>query len=91
MIIQAGTILTFEDGEFSGFSYNGPFKVLKDFDQRTVVNDYIRLFKPEYLQDKPDVGRFLNYLSVNDYIVDDLSKYAWYLGSYEFEPQIADQ
>jgi hypothetical protein len=91
MIIKAGTILTFEDGEFSDFSYNGPFRVLKDFDQKTVVNDYIRLFKPEYLQDKPDVERFLNYLSVNDYIVDDFPKYAWYLGAYKFEPQIADE
>jgi hypothetical protein len=91
MIIQAGTILTFEDGEYSEFSYNGPFRVVKDFDQKKVVNDYIKLFKPEYLQDKPDVERFLNYLSVNDYIVDDFPKYAWYLGAYKFEPQIVDQ
>jgi len=91
MIIKAGTILTTESGEYSDFGYDGPFVVLKDLDQKTVTVDYIKQHKPKHPTDMPDKWGFLNYLSVNKYISEDLPKCAWYLGGYEFEPQIADE
>ena len=91
MIIKAGTILTTERGIYSDFSYDGPFVVLKDFDQKAVADDYVNQHKPQYSIDRPDKWGFLNYLSVNGYIGEDFPKYAWYLGEYYFEPQIADE
>ena len=40
MLIKVGTLMTFETGEWSDFTYIGPFRVLCDFDQQEVIDTF---------------------------------------------------
>lgn len=104
MKILAGQTITFETGEYSDFTYVGPFTVLKDFDQKEVVDAYLEFDKPteevvtyvdrlgvERLYTKkivPDDDRFIAWLTKEGYIQDIENNVQWYLGSYGFKPEI---
>lgn len=35
MLIKEGTVICLETGEYSDYSFHGPFRALRDFDQRS--------------------------------------------------------
>lgn len=90
MKIKAGSILTLETGEYSDFTYHGPFKVLKDINQRQVVELFRAQWKPtldpgEELgawDNHPDPYEFMWWLTKEGYIEDIASHHSWHIGSY---------
>ncbi len=49
MIIQPGTTLTLETGEYSDFTYVGPFLVLRTMDQAELVGTFRERHPPEWV------------------------------------------
>ena len=93
MKIRAGTLLTIEFGEYSDFSYAGPFRVLKDFDQAGISEEYRRHWQNES-PDK-DISSFLNdserkFVSwlAREGFVEDADSVSWHVGSSGFDPDI---
>jgi hypothetical protein len=83
MRIKAGTVLTLETGEYSDYSFTGPFQVLKEFDQAEVVLAYSATWKPkEEWEDTPDCDGFIGWLASSGYIRDLDNVMSWHVGSY---------
>jgi hypothetical protein len=90
MIVKSGTVLTLEHGEYSDFAYEGPFVVLRDFDQRGVCEEFTKTYTDDELRwMSADV--FTAWLSRNGYIVDPTISLRWCLGWYGFNPEIAGE
>ncbi|MEZ2132528.1 MULTISPECIES: hypothetical protein [unclassified Sinorhizobium] len=89
MIIKEGTILAFSSGSYSDKWTSGPFNVLKEIDQKDVVDAFKAQFVPEYEWDDPSESEFITWLSANGYIKDVAQFYNWYTGNYGFNPIIA--
>lgn len=81
-IIKAGTILTLEHGEYSDWSYEGPFRVVHDFDQQMAADAFKAANKSTWSWD------FAEWLSREGYVEDVPDGFRWYLGSYGFNPEI---
>lgn len=90
--IEKGTILAFCGGEWSDKWTTGPFNVLRDFDQKEVVDAFRAQFKPDYEGDEASESEFIAWLTLNGYIADVPKSYRWYVGAYgEFAPVIAEE
>ncbi|RWX22160.1 hypothetical protein EHH54_39395 [Rhizobium leguminosarum] len=87
--IVEGTMLSFSGGEWSDKWTNGPFEVIKEFDQQETVDAFRAQFQPEDEWDKPDESEFAAWLTLNNFIRDVPRSYNWYMGGYDFEPVIA--
>ncbi|MGD9670269.1 MAG: hypothetical protein AB7U75_14725 [Hyphomicrobiaceae bacterium] len=90
-IIKAGTILTIETGEYSDFTYHGPFRVLVDLDKEGVAAEYAE-HRPDKYTNWPDRPlsnhNFVPFLIKKGYIEDIDEHESWHIGSYgEFKPQ----
>lgn len=91
MLIKADTLLTIEQGEYSDRSWDGPFRVLKDFDQAAVSEEYRAQFKPDpnELEDEPNPRNFVAWLATSGYVEDVQVSLSWHVGCYgRFEPEI---
>jgi hypothetical protein len=89
-IIEAGTILALCGGEYSDKWTTGPFEVVKDFDQKEVVDAYREQFSPKNEYDEPDETGFIAWMMASNYIRDVPLSYSWYVGSYgDFSPVVA--
>lgn len=98
MIIKQGQTVTFETGEYSDFTYIGPFKVLKDFDQQEVVNKFKEENPPveteygewgkkyygrdTYMKPMATEDNFVPWLVRNGYVEDQEDNFQWYIGAY---------
>lgn len=87
-VVKKGTFLAFSGGEYSDKWTNGPFEVLQDFDQKSVVDAYLSQRVPKDKWDIPQDYEFISWMSLQGYIRDVENSYNWYLGSYAFEPEI---
>lgn len=88
--IKAGTMLSFSGGEYSDRWTNGPFSVLRDFDQAAVIEEYKSAFVKRNEWDAPDEYGFGDFLIRAGYIEDVPESYCWYVGAYgEFSPVIS--
>lgn len=91
--IEAGTILSFSGGSYSDKWTNGPFEVLRDFDQSEVVSAYAASYAGQ--RDnwdeaiEGDEHGLIAFLTINGYIRDVPMSYNWYTGNYDFDPVIA--
>jgi len=89
-ILEAGTILLLETGEYSDHSTHGPFIILKAFDQSVVSKEYKDSWTPteEDFYDRPDPHGFIAWLATQGYIEDAPKTFRWHVGSYgEFTPE----
>ncbi len=92
MKIKAGTILVLEHGEYSDYGFDGPFKVLKDFDQAEIAEVFREQWKPAYEGDTYISERdFIAWLSKEFYIKDIAGCHHWHIGSYGFQPEIQSE
>jgi hypothetical protein len=90
MKIKAGTTLILEHGEYSDYTFAGPFRVLKDFDQAEVCAEFRAQWKPdpqEDWRDSPSEYEFIGWISKAGY-VEDVPAHKWHIGSYRFDPSI---
>lgn len=91
MKIRAGTVLVFDHGEYSDYSFTGPFRVLKDFDQAEVSEQFREQWKaPNEWRNNPDESEFISWMNLTGY-VEDLPSHQWHIGSYGFSPSIQDE
>jgi hypothetical protein len=82
MRIKAGTYINFEQGQWSDFSYEGPFCVIKGFDQKQIAEEY------RTKEENHSVSGFISYLYKNNYVTDAPS-HRWWLGDFlDFAPEI---
>lgn len=90
MRIKAGTVLVTTSGEYSDYRYNGPFRVLRDFDQAEVAETFRDEWRstPRDEWDRPSEHDFVAWACANGFIEDLDNTWEWYLGSYGFEPDI---
>lgn len=91
MKVEAGATLVIETGEYSDYSLDGPFKVLKAFDQAEIAETFERDWQPssDSLYDRPDGREFVSWLTRHGYIEDVPNVISWHVGSYgRFEPEI---
>ena len=93
MKIAAGTILVLETGEYSDYTFSGPFRVLRDFDQTEVVAAHVaQWIAPNDWEKAPDTDSFMGWLSSERYIEPIDGVVSWYIGSYgRLEPVIQKQ
>ncbi len=90
MKIKAGTLLTFEHGEYSDRGWNGPFVVLKDFDQAEVSDAYVAEWNTQDHEayDSPSEYDFIAWMNKSGYVEDAANARSWYIGDYGFRPDI---
>jgi hypothetical protein len=90
MIIKTGTVLTLENGEYSDFCYEGPFTVLKDFDQRAACEEFVKPYDKDKLRWMGG-AEFIAWLAREGYIEDTPQNVRWFLGGCGFNPKITGE
>lgn len=80
-VLEVGSLLLIQTGEYSDRMTTGPFRVLKRLDRVEVSKAFISEFKPEDEGDRPDPDAFLPWLAKNGY-VEDVESTLWHVGSY---------
>lgn len=91
MQIKAGAILVLEHGEYSDYAFDGPFRVLKDFDQAKIATTFCEQWTSlDEWKTKPDESDFIAWMNTNGYI-EDIETHRWHIGSYGFDPQIQNE
>lgn len=85
MQVKAGTILVPTHGEYSDFNFDGPFVVLRDFDQKEVTDAFMAQAVSD---DDRGHTEFVAWLSKEGYVQDVPTKLEWHLGDYELNPEI---
>jgi len=99
MLLKKDEFLTLETGEYSDFTYIGPFIVLKDFDTVEISEEYrekdpkkseeVTYTYPNghtvnYTKEEGcSPDRFISFLSSEGYIKDVENCTSWHVGSYE--------
>lgn len=85
MKIKRGATIVFETGEYSSYSFTGPFVVIKAFDQAEVI----QAFRSEWVKpadddwsDGPGPGEFVPWLAKQGYVEDVPNVHSWHIGSY---------
>lgn len=94
MLIKAGTILVMETGEYSDYTFTGPFRVLRDFDQGGAAEQHKAQWMPEPdgWRDEPDTDSFIGWLNREGFIEEIDGVVSWHIGSYgRLEPSIAPE
>ena len=90
MKIIKGTLLTLETGEYSDYTFHGPFTVLREFDQAEAVEVFrAQWVAPNEWTDEPDADQFMGWLTQERYIEPAENVFSWRIGSYgrlEAEP-----
>lgn len=96
MIIKAGTIIILEWGVYSDRVAEGPFIVLKDFDQAEASAAFEKAWRNgdterEFydVDDPPRPSTFPAWMARRGYIEDVSNSHRWFLGEYDFEPVIS--
>src|SRR6185312_10920888 len=84
MKIKRGTLLVLETGEYSDYTFHGPFRVMKGFDEVKVVDLHRKQWKPENPEwdTEPDTDSFMGWLTAQGYIEPVENLVSWHIGSY---------
>ena len=80
--LKEGEMLVFEYGEYSDFSYAGPFVVKKDYDSKEAVERYRQKVETKH----HTIDGFISFLESEGYVAPAERAHTWYLGGYDFEP-----
>lgn len=84
--VPQATIMVFTEGEYSDYGYIGPFKVLKGFDRRLVVEEFRDQWSGDSRSIRP--SDFYSWLAKAGYIEDIDNSMSWHLGEYGgFSPE----
>jgi hypothetical protein len=78
---KAGTIVVFETGKYSDYAFDGPYKVLRDFDTRTAADEGIAQYKQEDVWDRFGPYELVPYLVSAGY-VEEIPHVNEHIGSY---------
>jgi hypothetical protein len=88
-ILELGTLLVIETGEYSDKQWNGPVRMLISISKGELVERFRADWKPESWQDPedgPEPGGFLPWLVASRY-AEHVDAHSWHVGSYgRFEP-----
>lgn len=89
--IEAGTFLTFSDGEYSDKCTGSPARVLKTFVKADVVAEFDRYWrarpKDPYADNNPCPDDFVCWMFRQGYVEDTVNCHDWHVGSYgQFQP-----
>lgn len=85
--IKKGQQLMLSHGCYSDWRCDGPFRVLKTFDQNTVVAEFRAQWAPEYEGDAPRAEEMIAWLAKAGYVEDVPNVTGWHLGDYHLEPE----
>ena len=93
MRITEGATLVFETGEYSDYSFTGPFRVLRAFDQAEIVEAYKAAWRAEHptpgVWDEADSPGLVAWMVKGGYVEDVPNVVSWHIGSYgRLEPEI---
>lgn len=80
--MKAGDYLMLSTGEYSDYSFSGPYKILKDFTFGEIVEEIKENFKPSYEGDEIDNYSVAPYLIKRGYIEDVENCTEVHCGSY---------
>jgi len=85
-------LLVLETGEYSDYTFHGPFVILREFDQAEAVAEHRAQWKPDPdgWRDEPDTDSFTAWLTTQRLIDPAENVVSWHIGSYgrlEAEPQ----
>lgn len=85
MLIKAGTMLSIETGEYSDRCVVGPLRVVKDFDQAKIADEFRASRRKEGRRPLPE--DFLPWLTRKGFVEDVEGALTWWVGAYgEFDP-----
>ena len=89
MKITAETIIVFDHGEYSDYSFTGPLRVIKDFDQVEVSELFREQWMPTNKFERyPSCSEFIAWMTKELYVESIDGVHNWFIGSYEFDPVI---
>ncbi len=83
-VLEPGSLLLIETGEYSDRQTHGPVRVLKRLDKNAVAAQYVAEFKVDPKEDwieRPAPDKFLPWLVAKGY-AEDLKCSTWHAGSY---------
>lgn len=90
MLIKEGTTLSFSTGEYSDYYVSGIVKVLKDIDQKTVIDLARAEWTPDNEWSRFDTDDLIGWLNRKGYIEDVPDQFEWHVGSYGQVDEIPD-
>jgi hypothetical protein len=80
-MIQEGTLILIETGEYSDYGVAAVVRVKKGFDGKDAIEQYLSERPDQKDQYRGDHYEFIQWLSKNDYI-EDAPHLRWHIGSY---------
>ena len=94
MLIAEGAMLTLETGQYSDFTYVGPFRACRTFEQKEAIDAFLEQWPADRTRrnteagyalydddDGPGPDDFIAFLSRAGYI-EDVPCSSWHVGSY---------
>lgn len=92
MKIKKDTVLMLSNGAYSDYGVEGPYRVLKTFDQVKVCESFKAEWEAKnnpklHSWSAPSTNQFIAWLHSNGYI-EDIAAHQWYLGDMDFDPVI---
>lgn len=89
-VLEAGTLLIIEQGEYSDRGWSGPVRILKTATKRQLADEFVAQWTPPATdpeRENPEPGEFLPWLVKSGYVEDVEKVHSWHVGSYwRFEP-----
>jgi hypothetical protein len=80
-MIKAGTLLALETGEYSDYGVEGFYRVLKDFDGKELMRQYLAEHPEQAEAYSGHTYEFSAWLSKSGFI-EDIDYLRWHIGSY---------
>lgn len=79
--MKAGDLMILSNGEYSDYSFSGPFRCVKNFEFPPTARAHADSFEQNEYDNQPDPSSFIAWLALNGYI-EDVACTEIYLGSY---------
>jgi hypothetical protein len=84
--LKAGTILNLTQGQYSDYTFDGPFRVLKDFVKQDAYDAFLTAMAIKYPDDDgyraKSMSDFVAFLSTSGFVTPVEGAESWYLGGY---------
>jgi len=83
MKIYPGTTLIIETGDYSDYTFHGPFVVVKEIDKDEIEKEFLAQWTPKKSwEEHPSPDHFLGWLASNLYIISMPQVFTWHIGGY---------
>jgi hypothetical protein len=87
--LKAGTILNLTQGQYSDYTFDGPFRVLKDFVKQDAYDAFLTAMAIKYPSGSGEddyearsINNFVAFLSTSGFVTPVEGAESWYLGGY---------